>query len=244
MKIGVAAAGVLMCAGGALAQWSDDFNRPNGPIGGDWTVVSGTWGIVGNQGAHQSAPANEIIQHNLASLAYGASVSSLDVFQNGTVSQFSGLLIGLGGTDTIMVKIQDQVAGANFSNIGIYHKISATGWGQWTGTTTLPGGGTSTAGFFAIPAGLEFGAARIFVSFPTADLLQLDIDVGINGSIDQTYTRSGVSTMAANLGMAHGISAWGTTAVFDNWSVTVIPAPGVAALLGFAGLFASRRRRA
>ncbi len=243
MKIGVAAAGVLVCAGGALAQWSDDFNRPDGPIGGDWTVVSGTWAIVSNQGTHQSTLANEILQHNLASMAYGDSVSSLDVF-SGTASQFSAVLVGLGGTDGLMVKIQDQVTGTpGFSHIGIYHRTSATAWGNWVGgTTTLPGGGTSTSGFVALPVGMEFASARVHVSFPTADMVQLDIDAGINGTIDMTFTRDGISAFSANFGTGFGISAWGNTAVFDNWNL--VPSPGALALLGLGGLLAARRRRA
>jgi hypothetical protein len=209
-------AALVAAAGSAQAQWSDNFNRPNGAIGGDWTVVSGTWGIVSNQGVHQSANPNEYIRHNTAALSYDLSVTGLDVFAISTASQFSGVLIGLGGTDAILVKLQAQTATGQFSNIGFY-RLSTTA--AWTGTTTLPGGATNTAGFIAIPAGLTFASGRMTVSFPTADLLQLDIDTDFNGSTDQTYTRSGVSTISAGFGTSHGIVGWGTTATFDNWLV-------------------------
>lgn len=238
---------VLACSGAALGQWSDNFNRPDGPIGGDWTVTSGTWAIAANQGRHTSTAANEILTHNLASMAHGLSLTTLDVFQTGTTSQFSAVLIGLGGTDAIMVKVQDQVAGtAGFSHIGIYHRTTATAWGNWTvGTTTLPNGTISTTtGFVAIPAGTEFASARMSVWFPDADTVRIDFDTDMNGSVDQTYTRTGVSAFAANMGAGFGIAAWGNTATFDNWGVSAIPGPGTVALLGLAGLAATRRRRA
>lgn len=235
MKTCVTLAAVLATSGSALAQWSDDFNRPDGPIGGDWTVVTGSWAISGNRGTHTSTPSNEILQHNLASLPYQQSVSSLDVFAPTTASQFSALLIGLGGTDAIMVKVQAQTSTGNFSHLGIYHRTSATGWGNFTGTTTLPNASTSTSGFVAL-VNNTLNSISMTVSFPDADTVRVDLGGG------QVYTRTGVAALAGNFGTSFGIGAWGATATFDNWNV--IPAPSAMALLGLAGLVASRRRRA
>ena len=99
MKNRMFIAALVAAAGTANAQWSDDFNRPNGPIGGSWNVISGTWGVLANQGTHQSpgvTGVNEVIQHSAASLTYDVSVSKLDVFCTGTALQFSGFFIGLG----------------------------------------------------------------------------------------------------------------------------------------------------
>ena len=38
----LALAAALAVGAAAFGQWYDDFNRANGPIGGDWTEVSGT----------------------------------------------------------------------------------------------------------------------------------------------------------------------------------------------------------
>lgn len=210
-------AALLALATHASAQsWSDDFNRANGPIGGNWTAVSGTWAILNNQGTHTAVTSNTILQHTLATGSYASTVAELDVFSNaGTASYFSGVLIGLGGADAIMVKIQDQSTTlTGFTNIGIYHRTSATAWGVWTGTGT---------GFGALT--VPFVSGRIKVFFPSPDTLQVDIDTDFNGTADQTYTKTGVSTFASNLGQQHGICAWNTTAVFDNWSVSSVPQP-------------------
>jgi hypothetical protein len=224
---------VLSFAGVASAQWSDNFNRPDGPLGPDWNVISGTWAISGNQGTHTSTAANELIQHASASLGYASSVSSLDVFATvGGPSQFSGLVIGLGGTDAIMVKIQDQVTTPEgFSHIGIYHRTSATGWGAWTTAGGLP--------FSVLTA--PFASGRLTVSFPNPDTLLAEIDTDFNGVPDQTYMSPGVLSFAANMGTGFGIAAWGNSAKFDNFNV--VPVPGTLALLGLGGLVAARRRR-
>ena len=211
----VSFAALLALAASASAQsWSDDFNRANGPIGGNWTAVSGTWAISGNQGTHTAATTNSILQHTLATGSYVSSVTELDVISNaGTASYFAGVLIGLGGTDAIMVKIQDQsTTVTGFSNIGIYRRTSATAWGTWTGTGT---------GFGNLSA--PFVSGRLKVFFPNPDTIQVDIDTDFNGTADQTYTKTGVSSIAANFGQLHGICAWNTTAVFDNWNLSATP---------------------
>jgi hypothetical protein len=203
---------LLACAalcGQAQAQWSDDFNRADGPIGGSWSVVTGTWAVSGNKGAHTSSSPNEIAAHTTATGAYDQYTVTLDVFCQNLGSQFSGVLIGYGGTDTIQVKIQDQVTTTNgFSNIGIYHRTSATGWAAWTGVGT--GFGTLTA---------PFDSGRMTVTFPNPDLIQVEIDTNFDGIADQVYTKDGVLSIAPNLGTGYGLIAWGTTALFDNWTV-------------------------
>jgi hypothetical protein len=203
----------LLCAcGAANAQFADDFNRPDGAIGANWTATPATavWSVLNNRGRHTSTGVNDIIQHTTATGGYVQSVSELDVFCPGSTSQFSAVIIGLGGTDAIMVKIQDQVSTtAGFSNYGIYHRTSATGWGTWTGT--------GAAAFAALTA--PFTEGRMKVYFPDPDTITLEIDTDFNGTPDQTYTRTGVSTIAANLGQGYGIGAWAAAAEFDNWSV-------------------------
>jgi hypothetical protein len=217
MRALVSIAACLAIGGIASAQWSDDFNRPDGPIGGAWTVVSGSWAIISNQGTHTTAPAHEYLLHNVATAPYDQAVIELDVFAPGSGSQFSAVLIGLGGTDTIQVKIQDQVAGTpGFSNVGIYHMTSPSTWGAWTGTGT--GFGTLSAPFLS---------GRMKVYFPDPNTLVLEVDTDFNGTPDQTYTKDNVLSIAPNLGTGLGIMCWGSTALFDNWTAQGGGAPPV-----------------
>jgi len=204
----VAAVGLL--ADASQAQWGDTFDRPDGGLGSDWSVVTGSWGVQALRGTHLSAAANEIVQHVQASALYASALVQLDVFALNAGSQFSGVLIGLGGADAIQVKIQDQDAAPGFSHIGIYHRTSATGWGPWTGT------GTGT-GFGVLQA--AFDAARLRVSFADTDTLLVELDTNFDGTIDQTYSRTGVSTIASALGTGFGLAAWGATSRFDNFRV-------------------------
>jgi hypothetical protein len=217
---------VMACGTVASAQlWNDNFDRGTGALGGEWTVIDGTWGVVSDRGEHSSTGVNDVIQHNNASLPYTAARVSMDMFQTSTGSQFSAIMIGLGGSDSIMVKLQGQTGSGNFSHLGIYHQttigpVGPSGFGNWTpGTTTLPDLTTSTTGFVALPGGGTFSAARVHVTFPNPDLIQVDIDANIDGSIDYTYTRDGVQALASNFGQNYGIGAWATGPQFDNWRV-------------------------
>jgi hypothetical protein len=207
---------IAALAGAAQAQWSDDFNRPDGPIGGDWTPVTGLWAIESNRGAKISTGVNEILQHNTANFPnYQDAVVSLDVFATSTASQFSAVVIGLGGPVNILVKLQNQTGTQSFSHIGIYNN-ELGGYGSWTGVNTGPSGVGGT-GFFALPAGAVFDSARMTVSFADADTIQLDVDADINGSIDYTWTRTGVAAFAASLGTGVGIAGWTANPRFDNF---------------------------
>ncbi len=205
---------LLLAASPSFAQWSDDFNRPDGPLGPDWTVLTGQWSIIGQMGAHTSGGVNETIQHVAANGNYANIVCTLDVFAPGSSNQFSAVLIGLGGSDTIMVKIQDQVSGTpGFSNIGIYHGTGGS-YGGWSGTN--PAFGTLTA---------PFVAGRLKVYFPDPNTIVADIDTDFDGVVDQTYTQDNVLSIAPALGTGVGIAAWGATALFDNWSVGGVTPP-------------------
>ncbi|MCA9287026.1 MAG: hypothetical protein KDA05_00490 [Phycisphaerales bacterium] len=216
---------VMACGTVASAQlWNDNFERGNGALGGEWNILSGTWAVSGAAGTHTSAGSNEIIQHNNANLLYQHARVSMDVFYAGTGSYFVGPMIGLGGTDSIQVKLQAQTGNGFFSHIGIYHQstlgpAAGTGFTSWTGTTTLPDLTTSATGFVALPAGAAFTSARLHVTFDSLDVIRVDIDANIDGSIDYTYTRDGVSSVSSNFGMRYGAAAWDTNGSFDNWRV-------------------------
>ena len=217
MKCRAFIATLVAAAGSVHAQWSDNFNRPDGLIGGDWTTTSGTWAIQSNRGVHTSSAVNTILTHNSASSAYSASTSQIDVFRpvGTTADSFIALMVGLGGADSIQVKVQAQNASANFNYLGIYHGSGAA-WGPWSGG--LP--------FQALTS--SFSSARLTVTFPNPDTLKLEIDTNFDGVADQTYTSTNVSSIAAGLGTGYGIGGWAANAAsFDNWSVN-----GPGAVLG------------
>jgi len=215
---------LALAAGTASAQWSDDFNRPNGPIGGDWTPVTGNWVIDNNMGGMSATTSSHVLRHNSASAPYTDVVVYLDAINDPLEAlNYQGPVIGLGGNDSILVKIQDQVAGTNgFSHIGIYNQTapgaSTYTSGSW-GNMTLPGGAVQASGFAALPAGAADNI-RIKVSFPDPNTIQVDLDNNIDGTYDWTYTRTGVSNIAGNFGMNYGINSFNSGGRFDNWEVS------------------------
>src|SRR5690349_17278685 len=98
---------VLAVSSTALAQWSDDFNRADGPIGPNWNVTSGTFVVQGNKGRSTGA-AFQSMTHNAASAPYTSAPMSVDAFCEGTTLQFVALQSGLGGSDNLYIKVQSQ----------------------------------------------------------------------------------------------------------------------------------------
>ncbi len=217
MKREIMCMALFLAAGTAHGQWSDNFNRADGAMGPDWTVTSGTWAIEANQGRHTGTGVNTILTHNSANLQYDLSVTTLDVLRipGNTANAFVAVVVGLGGANPIMVKIQAQTTTSGFSNIGIY-RLAAGAWGVWTGG--LP--------FGALTA--QFDSARMTVSFPNPDTIKCELDTNFDGTPDQTYQSTGVSTLS--LGTQHGISAWMQNAKFDNWSVAPLGPTGACCL--------------
>jgi len=213
---------VMACGSVASAQlWNDNF-QTSGGFGPQWNLLEGTWSAVGGQGTHTSGGV-EVIQHTLANLAYVHSRVSMDMFTNAN-NQFAAIQIGLGGSDSIQVKLQQQAGAGNFSHIGIYSQstlgpVAPSNFVSWVGTTTLPDLTFDASGFVALPVGAAFNAARVYVRFQSADVIQVDIDANIDGSIDYTYSRTGVSTVSGNFGTRYGLAAWGVGTAFDNWRV-------------------------
>ncbi|MEZ6233702.1 MAG: GC-type dockerin domain-anchored protein [Phycisphaerales bacterium] len=216
----------LACAGAASGQvlFNDNFNRANGAIGSSWTILSGTWAVAGNAGTHTSTGVNQIIQDTFAFSAHHRARVRMDVFYAGTGIYFAGPMIGLSGTDSIQVKLQAQTGTGFFSHLGILHQVTlgpptSTLFGVWPGTLTLPNMTTTSAGFVSLPAGASFNSARLFVEFPTPDVIRVDIDANIDGTIDFTYTRDGVSAIAGNFGIRYGVASGDVNGSFDNWRV-------------------------
>jgi hypothetical protein len=200
----VAAAAVLAASVPALGQWSDDFNRPDGPIGANWNSLGGTFVVQSNQG-RSTGFGIQGIQYAAANAPYTAHAMSVDAICEGAGLQYVALLSGLGGGNNLYIKVQSQNALGTFDTFGIYQGTNGGGWG---------GVGT---GFFQLTA--PFAAARMTVTISNGgDHLQLDFDTDFNGTPDQTYLADGVNQISSAFGTGWGIGAFNAS-VFDNWNV-------------------------
>ncbi|MCC6660209.1 MAG: hypothetical protein IT437_04915 [Phycisphaerales bacterium] len=205
MKRSVIGAGLVLAVSSvSLGQWSDDFNRPDGPIGPDWNVTAGSFAVQGNQG-RSTASGIQSMTHATASAAYTAFPMSVDVICEGTGLQYVALQSGLGGSNNLFIKVQSQDASGMFNTFGLYQGNNGGGWG---------GAGS---GFFTLSA--PFAAARMTVTISNGgDHLQLDFDTDFNGTPDQTYACDDVNLISGLFGQQWGIGAY-NTGVFDNWNV-------------------------
>jgi hypothetical protein len=200
----LAAGAGLALAGSALGQWSDNFNRPDGPIGPNWNVLSGSFAVQSNQGT-STGSAIQSIRHATANAGYASQPMSVDVICVGTGLQYVALQSGLGGSDNLYIKVQSQNALGTFNTFGIYHGSNGGGWG---------GAGT---GFFTLTA--PFQSARMTVTISNGgDHLQVDFDTDFNGTPDQTYSADGVNLISGGFGTGWGIGAYNQS-YFDNWNV-------------------------
>jgi hypothetical protein len=206
------AAALPLCSSALAQQWSDDFNRPNGPIGAHWIPIPGTadYQVIDNRGRHLTT-GTTYLQHATASAHYADVTCYLDVFCPNTASQNSKIMIGMGGNMSIEVKIQNQVSTTpGFSHYAFYRVIGTSAAG-WTGT--------GAAAFAALTAPFESGRMKVYFSDP--DTIVLEVDTDFNGIPDQIYTRTGVLSIASELGTGLGTGAWNNQAEFDNWLVVV-----------------------
>ncbi|MCC6660856.1 MAG: EF-hand domain-containing protein [Phycisphaerales bacterium] len=201
MKLKAAAGLFLVFTRSLCAQWTDGFNRPDGPMGPDWQVLSGAFGVQGLMG-RSTAFTNQWMRHTAAAAPYSTVVMSVDAHAVGTDLQYVALASGVGGASNLFVKVQGTGV---FTNYAFYQGFNV---GPWAG----PG-----SGYFSLAS--PFSAARLTVTTTgNGDSVRLDIDTNFDGTPDQTYTASGLSTIAANFGTGLGIGGYNISA-FDNWAV-------------------------
>ena len=199
---GIAVVTALVCVAAARGQWSDNFNRPNGPIGPGWQVLSGVFGVQGNKGI-STGFTNQWMRHAEASANYSAVAMSIDAVAIGTDTQFVALASGIGGTDNLFVKVQGI---GTFTHYAFYHGFNV---GKWSGTGS---------GFFPLAA--PFSVGRMTVSIGGGgDTVTLDIDTNFDGVPDQSYYAGGLSTISGSFGTGVGVGAYNFS-LFDNWAVT------------------------
>lgn len=113
------------------------------------------------------------------------------------------------------------------------------------GLIELAGGGAVTTwGTTELALGTTYSIAVTwnFIAGPNNDTFNLSV----NGSSYLTHAWTSTTVEPANLSAANlrqGTSTSAPTLQIDNITVTSVPAPGAAALLGLGGLVALRRRR-
>ncbi len=215
MKKAIAIGALVLAAGQAFGQWSDDFNRTS--LGASWIAGGGTFAnfsIVGNQGAHAGALSDAMV-HATAAGPYQLSSQTIDLHFNASGTQYVALGSGYGAGNNLFLKIQSSISAPNFGRIGFYSGLnSGAGW---------PGASPTLDAMTA-----PFTDARVQAYFTAGgDTVNVAIDTNFDGVPDQTYSRSGVRAFMAGSGTGFGIGSFGP-ARFDDWRImpSIIPAGG------------------
>jgi hypothetical protein len=209
----ILASAIALVAGLALAQpalsqtgspWTDDFNRPNGPIGGNWTAVNAPFSINNNRGTC-NAGTDAWIRHTLATGEYLDMEVAIDFLPKVTGSSFIyvGFAVGLlSSWESIFVKLQDNNADGFYDRLFFEPAINAgTGW--------------TSAYFFDLATPTASGRMKLHFS-NDGDVAIVDIDNNFDGVIDESFQSSGILAANLNLGSDVAVCCFGSPA-FDNF---------------------------
>jgi hypothetical protein len=190
--------------GSYLAQFSDDFNRPDATtLGPNWTLQSGSFSIVSNRGQSTSTGPGQWVQHAAANLGYANAKQTLDLIA-GPGFRFGALIFSAGGTNVLFLKIQDNNGDGTLDTFGFYQGING---GPWTGGTGFGG--------LAIPT----TQCRMTAYFTNnGDVAHIDLDHDFNGTIEESVSSPNLLTSGLVLnGTGLGIGCWNIM-TFDNWN--------------------------
>ncbi len=179
----------------AISAWLDDFNRPDGPLGPNWTVKAGTFAIAGNAAR---GDASGIATYNGA---FGNVVEG-DVAVDGTANvQYAGFVLNYGaGVNNLFIKVQQNTGGAGFAYYGCYTGNNSNSWGA--------GGG-----FFSLSA--PFNTAHMQVERVGTDVNIAFTNVNGGALSDQTYTCTNAPPPE---GLGVGVVGYNNRATVDNFS--------------------------
>lgn len=214
--------GVAMTAG--AANFCDDFNRPDGALGANWTTY-GSIGISGNRAASTSFGEHYAVVKGFSG-SYLTTKLSVDAVSTSTSLNYVALVLGYADANhNIFVKVQDQSGLGQYGNAAFYY------------------GNNGAGSFFAIPS---FDVGRISVYALDANTIQLDIDSDFDGIANQTYSYAYSDAQIGALGTGIGLGMYGP-ALADNYcaNAVVTPLPGALLLFGsgLLGLTGLRWRR-
>lgn len=213
MKKSVAAAALVLVAGQALGQWSDDFNRES--FRDLWKLNTGTLGnffIENNVGAHEKLR-TDVVTHLSASAPYQAWSQTIDLRPVTGGLRHVALGCGYGAGNNLYLKLE-ATGDSGFSSIGFYSGVNSSA--GWTGAAPT-----------SAPLSSVFAEGRVQVRFTEGgNKVNVVVDTDYDGIPDQSYERSGVRSFMAGSGTGFGIGAYSVVR-FDNWRVmpTIVP-PG------------------
>ena len=181
-----AVAGVALAAPGA-----DSFDRPDGPIGGSWTVQNGTFAISGNAAVGSGL--------GLATLdGASGSLVEADLAYVGPGLQYAGVVLDyLDLGNNIFVKLQGD---GSFTNIACYYGNNGSGW-------------FGGPGFFDLTAPVT--SAHVAVTIEADRDVQIELSAIDGGSGTQSYTCAGAP---ATGGTGVGIVGFAGAATVDDFA--------------------------
>ena len=195
---------------------ADDFNRPDGPIGPLWTVVDGSFNVVGNR-----ADAGSSLSRALLTGAV-SSVVEMDIAMTGTGTDYVAAVLDQGaGASNIFVKVQNNGGTPLFDRAGCYTGNNGPGFGL---------------GFFSLSA--PFATAHMRVSVDALRVVTLELTNIDGGAGTQTYvctgappaegTGAGIGNFAAGLGFIDNFAVDGVADADLSIVMTDAPDPVVA----------------
>lgn len=179
----------------------DDFNRPDGPLGPDWTVQLPSMSIVGEAATGTN---NALATHNSAT---GDSVEADLAIDPAGGLQYAALTLNYGGGNTsIFVKVQNQGGGAEFDTFYCYI------------------GNNGSGGSFGVDGSLveSFSSAHMAVSVDGSRDVTINLTNIDGGAVtDQQYI---CTNAPAAEGPGVGIGVYGVNLVrIDNFGAEVVP---------------------
>ena len=185
-------------ANAAVVGILDDFNRPNGPIGTDWTNRVGAFNVV-NNAAQGGSTALATFNGATSDVLEG------DVAVNGTGLQYTALVLGYGSiTSNLFIKVQGS---GTFTNAACY----------------VGNNGFSSFGlaFFSLSAPFATAHMRVELAGTTVTLTFSNIN---GGTGTQQYVCNNAPATGGN---GIGIGGFVNLATMDNFAAGVpTPPPG------------------
>ncbi|RJP46856.1 MAG: IPTL-CTERM sorting domain-containing protein [Desulfobacteraceae bacterium] len=116
------------------ANLLDDFNRPDGPVGSNWTVHDGYCNVSNN-----AAVCGGLGRATFNDAPGDGNVAEADVAVNGTDLQYTGLLLNYGaGVSNLFLKVQSQSGDGRFSHVAFYTGNNGDGFGLGFTELTSP----------------------------------------------------------------------------------------------------------
>lgn len=243
MKSILGISAVVALAGQALAvvnPFVEDFAYPNGSLtsvsGGNWVTHSGTAGQVQVSGGAislvQGAQSEDVNRNWGGGLGAGETVFfGFDVTMSGGATISDGYFAHVkdsGNFFSARVFVTDPASGGDYT-----YGFSASG--------NLADGGTWASDF-------TYGSTQRVIASYNYDSGEISMWINANADTDPHLTFTGFAGDEMEAVAFREFSGGNTTQVIDNLRVgtsfaSVVPTPGAAALVGFAGLAATRRRR-